>query len=254
MYHSISNDNENTVHPYYRINTSPEVFTEHMRYLHDNNYSIVSLHDIKELLGQSSVTAKKYVIITFDDGYRDFYAEAFPILQKYGFTATVFLPTAFINNPKITLKGKQHLNWDEVKELSQKKITFGSHTVTHPQLKFLKKEDIEFELRQSKETIEDTLGIPVESFSYPFAFLEDKNYKEYLKKILQKLGYKYGVSTRIGQTSEQDEIYFMKRIPVNSCDDILFFQAKIRGGYDWLNAPQNFFKILKHRFSGDRDV
>ena len=109
-------------------------------------------------------------------------------------------------------------------------------------------------LFRSKETIEDTLGIPVESFSYPFAFLEDKNYKEYLKKILQKLGYKYGVSTRIGQTSEQDEIYFMKRIPVNSCDDILFFQAKIRGGYDWLNAPQNFFKILKHRFSGDRDV
>jgi len=45
----------------------------------------------------------------------------------------------------------------------------------------------------------------------------------------------------------------MKRIPVNSCDDIPLFEAKLEGGYDWLNAPQNFFKILKHRF-GDSDV
>jgi len=253
MYHSISNDNESNVHPYYRINTSPDVFAKHIKFLHENNYSVISLRDVKETLAQTNNSPDRHVVITFDDGYRDFYTEAFPVLKNYDYTATVFLPTGFIDNKK-TLKGKRHLNWNEILELSNNGINFGSHTVTHPQLKLLKKEDIEFELRQSKKVIQDNLGKQVESFSYPFAFPEeDKEFTKHLKAILKKYEYKHGVSTRIGTTQKKDDIYFMKRIPINSCDDISLFKAKIEGGYDWLNAPQNFFKILKHRF-GDSGV
>jgi len=284
MYHSISNDNESNVHPYYRINTSPDVFAKHINFLHENNYKVIGLDQAVKTLKspdtnfpdhrttyatqKTQVTQQTllpnrpnepnkpnepiFVVLTFDDGYQDFYTEAFPVLQNYDYTATVFLPTGFIDNRK-NLKGKNHLNWNEILELSDKGITFGSHTVTHPQLKFLKKEDIEFEIRQSKEEIENNLEKPVESFSYPFAFPEeDKEFTKHLKEILQKYGYKYGVSTRIGMTSKRDDIYFMKRIPVNSCDDIRFFEAKLKGGYDWLSAPQNWVKILKYK-AGDGD-
>jgi len=245
MYHSISNDNESNVHPYYRINTSPDAFAKHIKFLHENNYSLISLRDVKETLAQTNNSPDRHVVITFDDGYRDFYTEAFPVLQNYGYTATVFLPTGFINN-KNNLKGKSHLNWNEILELSNNGISFGSHTVNHPQLKLLKKEDIEFELRQSKKVIQDNLQKQVESFSYPFAFPEeDKEFTKHLKEILKKYGYKQGVSTRIGTTSKEDDIYFMKRKPINSCDDIRFFEAKLKGGYDWLARAQLLFKKVK---------
>ena len=276
MYHSISNDAEDDIHPYYRINTSPDIFAKHIKFLHENNYKVIGLDQAVKMLKSSdtnfsdhqtsrplareihvneqrsgfyqvnkSNTPQKYVVITFDDGYQDFYIEAFPVLQNYGYTATVFLPTGFIDN-RTSLKGKTHLDWNEILELSRNGIAFGSHTVTHPQLKLLKKEDIEFEIRQSKETIENNLGKPVESFSYPFAFPEeDKEFTRHLRGILQKYGYKHGVSTRIGMTSKKDDTYFMKRIPVNSCDDILFFEAKIEGEYDWLYKAQLLFKKVK---------
>ncbi|WP_162532277.1 polysaccharide deacetylase family protein [Candidatus Scalindua japonica] len=227
-----------------------------MRYLHENDYSVVSLKDIVDILKKtpqllnSSTRQLKYVVITFDDGFRDFYTQAFPVLQKYNFTATVFLPTEFINNNGSRLNEKEHLSWDEVRELNNNSINFGSHTVTHPQLKSIKKEEIEYEIRHSKETIEDKLGEVIDSFSYPFAFPEEDNeFRKYLKDILRECDYKYSVSTRIGTTSRKDDICFAKRIPVNSCDDIIFFKAKLEGGYDWLNKPQCIFKMFKRKLS-----
>ena len=157
MYHSISRDSEDGVHPYYRTCTSPEVFEMHMKLLRDYNYKIISLSDAVNLfndmaeqpLAQSQTDRVRYVVITFDDGFRDFYTNAFPILEKYGFTATMFLSTGFINNGS-RFKGGKCLSWDEVRELHNKGIEFGSHTVTHPQLKTLNKKQIEYEVRKSK--------------------------------------------------------------------------------------------------------
>jgi peptidoglycan/xylan/chitin deacetylase (PgdA/CDA1 family) len=245
MYHSISEESENKVSPYYRINTSPDILAKHMRFLYENKYSVIALKDVKRCF-ESGEKINNKVVITFDDGFHDFYTKAFPILQKYGFTSTVFLPTGFIDNKKLKLKVKEHLHWNEVRELYKKGINFGSHTITHPQLKFLKKDEIEYEIRHSKEIIEDKLGEPIESFSYPYKFPEeDRGFIRYLGDLLQECDYKYGVSTRIGTTSKKDDIFFMKRIPVNSYDDILLFKAKLEGGYDWLYFPQFFFKSCK---------
>lgn len=247
MYHSISADEENA-HYYYRINTSPKTFEEHMKFLNKNKYSVISLQDI--LNYYSCVQGmNKYVVITFDDGYDDFYKEAFPILQEHSFSATVFLPTDFIGNKKRRLKGKEHLEWSQVSELSDIGISFGSHTVTHPELSGLRNEDIEYELMQSKKTIEDKLGKSIDTFSYPYKFPDtNKAFITLLREMLGKNGYNFGVSTRIGTTSKKDDIYFMKRIPINSRDDISLFQAKLEGGYDWVYWPQLFSKMSKRFF------
>ena len=214
MYHSISDEAEKG-HPYYWINTSPARFAEHMKFLHDNNYEVISLsaavdqirsgsassshhstipsfqssgspspasslhhstipsfhhsrspssgsHSSNHPIIQSSNHAKyvasssnhpitqspnqpKYVVLTFDDGYRDFYTEAFPVLRSYGFTATVFLPTAYIDGKRPGLRDKEHLTWDHARELSAAGISFGSHTVNHPELRELGWSEIEFE-------------------------------------------------------------------------------------------------------------
>jgi peptidoglycan/xylan/chitin deacetylase (PgdA/CDA1 family) len=254
MYHSISNDPEDGIHPYYTINTTPKIFAEQIKFLYENDYSVVTLDEAVRLIesfrshpiSQPPYYPIKCVVLTFDDGYKDFYTDAFPILKQYSFSATVFLPTNFIDNKrKFCLKGKEHLSWDEIRELKNEGFTFGSHTVTHSQLEFLKIDEIQYEVKQSKDVIEDKIGESVESFSYPFAFPEDRKFKEYLRDTLEKCGYKNGVSTRIGTVNREEDRFFLKRIPVNSFDDIPFLEAKLKRGYDWLQGPQCYFKRMR---------
>lgn len=248
MYHSISDGPEKRVHPYYRTNTAPKIFKEQMKYFFEHNYAVVTLKDLINPMG-SADQPNKTVVITFDDGYRDFYANAYPVLSKYGFSATVFLPTGFIDENSKNLKGiknTEHLSWKEVRELNSNNMDFGSHTVNHPKLAFLSEEKLEYELSYSKKTIEDKLGEAVSSFSYPFAFPEENNlFKNKLVDILKKCEYKNGVSTRIGTSSKTDELFFMRRLPINSCDDNNFMSAKLEGSYNWLGKPQYYYKMLK---------
>ena len=244
MYHSISDGVENDAHPYYQTNTSPQVFADHMKFLHYNKYSIISLQDMPEFLKNAKCEAIKPVVITFDDGFLDFYAEALPILCRYNFRATVFLPTKFVGEKRMRFMGKDCLCWREVRECQGHGVEFGSHTVSHPVLTAVKKEKVVSELKESKETIEGKTGTAVKSFSYPYAFPEtQRKFTTYLSSVLTKCGYKNGVTTIIGTATESDSRYFMKRIPLNLHDDLRFFMAKLVGSYNWIHA----FQYLKKR-------
>ncbi len=220
-----------------------------MKYLYENNYSIIDLMDIQQCFETKEHLNKKSVVLTFDDGFEDFYVNAYPVLQKYGFSGCVFLPTGYISNKRMIFKGRACLIWDEVCELSKNGILFGSHTVNHEQLLYKKREDVRYEIIASKKAIEDRISKSVVSFSYPYAYPEgEKKFVSYLKDILIENSFKNGVSTRTGKTSMGDDIFFLKRIPINAYDDLVFFQAKLEGCYDWIHQPQRIFKKIK-RFS-----
>lgn len=263
MYHSISDEPEKG-HPYFWINTSPNRFAEHMQFLHKNNYKVISLSEAFHIIEsqtiqqhrntglpntQNSTLNTRFIVLTFDDGYRDFLTQAFPILKKYGFQSTVFLPTKFVKDKKEQgLKGKEHLSWSEVRGLQKNGIRFGSHTVNHRQLINLDESTIRFELKVSKEVIEDQTGEKVEDFSYPYRFpTQDKTFIKNLENWLREYKYKQGISTRIGTTHKPKDRFSLKRIPINSLDDLPLFQAKICGDYDWLRVPQNLTKQFKIR-------
>ena len=246
MYHSISDSKQERIHPYYQTTTSPQVFVQHMKFLHDNGYSVINLRNVSKYLVNRQKRNCKAAVLTFDDGFRDFYTKAFPVFQKHGFSATVFLPTAFIDNNRLKFKGKECLSWEEVRELHSKGVTFGSHTVNHPKLTMLKKDDIEFEIRRSKEKIEHEIGKPIKSFSYPYAFPEtDNTFRKRLRSIIEAGGYENGVTTSIRTAAKGDDVFFLKRIPVNSFDDLTLFRAKLEAGYDWLHKLQYFVKLAK---------
>ncbi len=244
MYHSISNTSEQG-HPYYRTVTTPGIFAQHMKYLKENGYRSVSLSEALQWLDESGPANSRPVVITFDDGYRDFYTEAFPTLNKYGFSAIVYLPTAYIGQVPQKFKGIECLTWNEVRELQAAGVEFGSHTVTHPKLVSMKAEDIRYEVRASKETIEQELGCALTSFAYPYAFPEtDRPFTEMLRGFLDEAGYQNGVSTIIGTSERITDQLFLKRLPVNSCDDMRLLRAKLDGAYDWMHPVQKASKSL----------
>jgi peptidoglycan/xylan/chitin deacetylase (PgdA/CDA1 family) len=246
MYHSISDEAENGVHPYYCTVTSRARFAAQMEQMHAGGYRTVSPAEVLSASAENRPCARKLVAITFDDGYRDFYLQAFPVLERYGFSATMYLPTAYIGDAASSFNGKQCLSWAEVRELQQHGVRFGSHTVSHPQLHDLGAARIQEEIVNSKKTIEEKTGCAVDSFAYPYAFPQaDADFKNRLRATLAAAGYENGVCTTVGRTSRRSDRFFLERLPVNGLDDETFFRAKLDGAYDWLGRFQYISKLAR---------
>jgi peptidoglycan/xylan/chitin deacetylase (PgdA/CDA1 family) len=246
MYHSISPDPELGVRSYYKVCTSPQRFAQNMQWLADAGRKGVTLKEGLDILEGRKAANTPAVVITFDDGFRDFYTHAAPVLRRHGFSATMYLPTGFISDERKTFNGRDCLTWREVKELSLAGIEMGSHTVNHPKLVELTWPQIMRELADSRSAIEDRLEVPVPSFAYPFAFPQGKKeFTERLTEALQTTGFSNCVTTEIGREFRPTSAYRLKRLPVNSDDDEQFFVAKINGAYDWLSRPQALIKKLR---------
>jgi len=246
MYHSISTNLFGLSHPHTQINTTPEVFSAQMRWLRNAGYKSINLSDTLEGLACRQDMSKQ-VVITFDDGYRDILTEALPILKQCGFSATVFLATDRIRETPMRFEGVDYLTWSDVRELHREGVNLGSHTVTHPDLRSMEPDQIDYELGYSKEVIEDKLGAAVESFSYPFPFPEeDRDFTRFLGDALENQGFKNGVSNVIGRAHHQSDPYFLPRLGMNSWDRPRVLEAKLLGGYDWMHVPQFIKKVLLH--------
>lgn len=246
MYHSVSDEDQAGLHPYYRTTTSRAAFFAQMEYLSRNKYRACSLHEVAAILKSAATQDDKRVVITFDDGFEDFYKDAFPVLDKFNLTATVFLPTSYIENDTRQFKGRNCLTWAQVRELQSCGITFGSHTANHPQLYKLSWDMVEKEVRVSKDAIEESTGCIVETFSYPYAFPQTSGqFKKALGDLLRRTGYHQGVCTRLGRADANSDPFFMERLPVNGADDLPLFQAKLSGAYDWVSKPQSLVKSVK---------
>ncbi len=119
-YHSISSNLFGQSHPYFQINTQPEIFSKQMRWLKSQGYQGIHLSEMFDGLA-SGLDMSNRVVITFDDGYRDFFTEGFAILKQCGFKATVFLVTDRIRKTPVRNEGVDYLTWNDVRQLIRRK-------------------------------------------------------------------------------------------------------------------------------------
>lgn len=177
------------------MNTPPRIFDQQMKYLKENGYRVISAEDLLGFLTYQRQIPKKSVLITIDDGYKSVYQTAWPILNKYGFTATLFVYTSYVGiSPKA-------ITWDELRTLKANGFTIGSHSVYHSDLTNRKDQEtkeafqrrLKEEIFQSKKIIDRELGQDTFFFAFP--------YGKYNTRILQmtaSAGYKMAVTVDRG--------------------------------------------------------
>ena len=149
-YHSI--DHSGSV-----LSVTPEKFLSHMTVLADSGYRIVSLHEVASCLQNQQPFPVKAAALTFDDGFKNFYEYAFPILRKFAFPATVFLVTSWCGKDNFwpgqhkTIPRLDLLDWKDIKDMVGQGIEFGSHTMNHPNLSQISSPEAEHEIVQSQK-------------------------------------------------------------------------------------------------------
>ena len=225
-YHRIDDD------PSDRLAVSPKEFHDQMELLKREGFTIISLEKLLERMHKGQMPKAKTIALTFDDGYLDNYVHALPILQKFGFTATFFLAAGFIDQDKMfslstTSTRPQPLSWKHVKEMSRAGMSFGAHTVNHPDLTQIPRADAKFEIKQSKEIIENQIGKPIYTFCYPGG-----HFNEFVRRQVIDAGYYGACSVRPGTNSNISDQFSLRRTEISGDDTLSDYRKKIYGGFD----------------------
>jgi peptidoglycan/xylan/chitin deacetylase (PgdA/CDA1 family) len=169
MYHSV--DTSGSV-----ISVAPQDFANQMRCLSRLGFRGITLREAVAHYGARGSWPEGCVVLTFDDGYENFYLSAYPELNKYGFAATVFVVSQHMGGvndwapPPPGLGTRAMLSWQQAIDLCSKGVEIGAHTRTHTDLRRLSREAARDEILSSRLEIEKHLRRPVESFAYPFGW------------------------------------------------------------------------------------
>lgn len=178
MYHRVQTEESAKEDNQTSISVFTNYFEGQMQYLKDKGYNIVSMNDLVNFFDNGLKIPAKSVLITFDDGYEDFFTDAYPILQKFGYPATVFVSTGLVDNP-------DYLSWNQIISMRDK-ILFANHTWSHKNVQV--NSAMEYEISTADTQLLDHGQNSPKIFAYPYG-LGTKESGKYLTSLNYKLAF-----------------------------------------------------------------
>ena len=203
----------------------PAQFERQMAALEAWGYTSITLEQWVEIRAGRQKSPKRPIAITFDDGYRSIYENAWPVLRRHGMTATVFLVAGSIGETNHWVKDEaqeQLLNQAEIAEMSADGICFGSHTFTHRPLTALPQTEVLYELMRSRTDLETLLGQPVTSLAYPY-----NKHNRGVRAIARRAGYRSAVLGRGRLNARWTNPQALMRIAVDTRTTIEEFENRL---------------------------
>lgn len=240
MYHQIVSGAPEDLHA-----VTVEAFAHQMHWLHEHRYQGVPIETLLlDSPSQSNQPNSRLIAITFDDGYLDFYTNAFPILQQYGFKATVFLVAERIGrvndwDQAPEQAGAPILDWSHIQILTETGISFGAHTCTHPDLTQVPISQAAYEIRDSRIILEQKIQRPVNVFAYPYS-----RYNDAILKLVIDNGFDLActyVPHYVGGSGKHP--YTLQRTGILSTDTLNNFIGKVQARPRW--RLYKFWRDLK---------
>ncbi|KZL89993.1 polysaccharide deacetylase family protein [Clostridium magnum] len=210
MYHSIDYEKGN------ELRVPKGAFREQMSYLKQNGYTTLTLDELYDFFINNKPVPNKSIVITFDDGYKDNFENAYPVLKEFGFNATIFIITSTVD------ANKNYLTSPQIKELEENGIDIESHTVKHEQLDKLTYAEQLTTLKNSREYIEKLLGKQKKYTAYPFGKWNDDTIK-----AVKEAGYSMVFTTESGWGNKSQGIYELHRVYVSANCNLKEFERRI---------------------------
>lgn len=211
MYHYVRDVDKNLDPMGWRLSVSPAYFDEQMKYLKENGYVTINLKDIED-----GKVPEKSIVLTFDDGLEDFFTNALPILQKYGFTASNAVITGMIGN-------KDHMTMDQLRACSVAGIELISHSKSHFSMSGLGKDTLNVEVADAKDFLKNKFGVEPVSFVFPAG-----KYNKLVLKTLKENGYKIALTTNEGEADLiNDNMLILPRVRIDNRDGISGFKKAL---------------------------
>jgi peptidoglycan/xylan/chitin deacetylase (PgdA/CDA1 family) len=213
IYHSVGSKIPDDIQGRYSI--SGASLRSQIQYLKQSGYKLVSL---RESIPGSGIA------ISFDDGYKDNFEIAYPILSELSIPFTIFIST-----DNLFSNSQLFLNAEDVRKLSRDPlVTIGSHGTSHRALSKLFQNELEAELSESKKILEELTGREVNGISYPHGCYDDK-----VIKAVKVAGYKWAATSHFGINGSKGNCFKLRRTDIWSFDEIDDFKIKLNGGLDW---------------------
>lgn len=226
MYHQISRERDDASARYCM---HPDQFEAQLRYLRDSGYRSVTLAEWRAAMQKQTPLPGRGVMLTFDDGYANFLTEAWPLLQKYGFSAMVFLVSEHSGGKSewdaSFFKPAPLLDWAAIRQLRAAGVQFGSHTASHPRLTSLAPAGVVDELLKARLRIEQELGEPIRSIAYPFGDQDGV-----IQHLAGAAGYRFGFTCEMRKSRLRDRPLALPRIEVRGDESFADFVLKVETG------------------------
>lgn len=223
MYHSIATEGSARTA---RYRVAPEQFEAQLRYLRGAGFSAVTIHQWLRATRLQQPLPHRSVLLTFDDGYRDFATNAWPLLQRHGFSALVFLVADRIGQSNSWDAALSEpvplLDWEEIGRLASAGIAFGSHSASHLPMTGLDPTEIAREALRSRLVLERGLGRRVSTFAYPHGDSD-----AVVQHLVGACGFEAGFTCREARAGYRDPPLALPRIEICGDDDLQTFIAKL---------------------------
>jgi peptidoglycan/xylan/chitin deacetylase (PgdA/CDA1 family) len=223
MYHNVAIPPKEARIP--NLYVTPRMFRFQMGYLKTAGFKVLSIQDL--LAAVEGGIRHNIAAITFDDGFMDFYDNAYPVLKSYGYPSTVYVVSGLVGrenewdaqNDNVK---KNLMDWNRIIEVSKKGVQIGSHTRSHPALTALSSGPLNDEIAGSKRDMESRLDFPVDHFCYPYGDCND----QVREKVIQA-GYRSAVTTQRGHVAAGCDPFTLRRIPIKLITNPFSFLYKI---------------------------
>jgi peptidoglycan/xylan/chitin deacetylase (PgdA/CDA1 family) len=235
MYHNIDDPPKNARIP--NLYVTPRMFRLQMGYLKAAGFRVLSIQDLVAAV-EAGNTRHDMAAITFDDGYADFYINAYPILKHYGYPSTVYVVSGLVGKSNIwDSKSETHLkpimDWTTIVKISENNVQIGSHTMSHPELTTLADNMLDQELIGAKKKIESQINHPVDHFCYPYGDCDER-----IKAAVGKAGYRFAVTTQRGHVEKGTDPLALRRIPIKLITNPLSFMYKVHSNSEKRKGKQ----------------
>lgn len=244
MYHSISYCENPS---FRRFTVTPERFEEQLDYLSTHGYTPLTVSDyIQRLAGEDENKGESQgqgqrqcegqtqlpphpVVLTFDDGYADFYTAALPLLRQYQTTATLYIVTGYVGGTSGWMQregeaDRKLLTWGQIREIAASGVECGAHTQTHRPLDALSTAECRQEIEESYRLVAEQVAAP-RSFAYPFGY-----YSRAVHALVRKVGFTSACAVRYAQSSRHDDRFALSRLIVSADTDLPSFEKLLLSG------------------------